>query len=526
VPEGPRAAPPGRKQTLAEATTLTPSRFLPRSRRLLATLGDQRLALEAGRGNEVAFEVIYDRHHRGLLSFCRHMLRSREDAEDALQHTFAAAHRALPNADGPVQLKPWLYTIARNRCLSMLRGRREHAVEEVERSSTVGLSEEVDQWAELRDLLADLEQLPERQKAALVLSEVGDLDHAHVAQVLDCETKQVKSLVFQARSALIENRRAREIPCEEIREQLATASAGELRRGPLRRHLRQCPGCAEFREEIRSQRRMLAIALPVVPSLGLKESALAAAGLGGGGAAGGGGLIAALGASGVAKVATVGVVTTGAAGGLVAADPALVPKAQAAVERAADGVAGAVFGPTLRARPGVDPATSGSLDWDAATRLAGEKRRRETATWPDTPSNAARGAPSRPSDGDGDGEAVPGPPGAPGPRAGGSRGADRSGERGASGSAPGRGPAEPGSRGRDRGRGPRSRGPVDVLARTPARGRAAARRAVRPRLGAGRGSKPPRPGKGRSDKGRPLPKSPRPNPGRGKGPAPKLGAGD
>jgi hypothetical protein len=109
----------------------------------------------------------------------------------------------------------------------MLRARREHPVEEVEaQSSTVGLSEEVEQRAELRELLSDLERLPERQKSALVLSEVGALYHAQVAQVLDCETKQVKSLVFQARSALVENRRAREIPCTEIREQLATASAG------------------------------------------------------------------------------------------------------------------------------------------------------------------------------------------------------------------------------------------------------------------------------------------------------------
>nr|MBA3420746.1 sigma-70 family RNA polymerase sigma factor [Thermoleophilaceae bacterium] len=291
-----------------DASTLTHTRLLPRSRRFLAAVGDERLAAEAKRGNGSAVEVIYDRHHRGLLSFCRRMLRSHEDAEDALQQTFASALRALPRTDQSVQLKPWLYTIARNRCLSMLRVQREHPVEKVEVStSRAGPSEEIEHRAELRELLSNIEHLPERQRAALVLSEIDALNHAEVAQVLDCETNQVKALVFQARSALIDDRRAREIPCVEIREQLATASAGELRRGSLRRHLRQCEACAAFREEVRDQRRLLAIALPVVPSLGLKESALAAAGVAGGGTAGGGGLLAALGASGAVKMAAIGV---------------------------------------------------------------------------------------------------------------------------------------------------------------------------------------------------------------------------
>ena len=377
APRDPRL---GLDRAIIEASVFTRTRAFPRPRRLLAALGDDRLGVEARRGNEAAFEVIYDRHHRGLLSLCRHLLRSAEDAEDALQQTFASAFRALPGTDSSLQLKPWLYTIARNRCLSMLRARRELAVGEVEsQSSTVGLSDEVEQRAELRDLLADLEHLPEQQKSALVLSELGALDHAHIAQVLDCETKQVKALVFQARSALIESRRAREIPCAEIREALAIATAGELRRGPLRRHLRQCPGCTEFREDVRRQRKMLALALPVAPTLGLKESALAAAGIGGGGGAGGGGLIAALGASGAAKVTAVGVAAGGAGGGLVAADPALLPRAQAAVERAASDAGGVVLRPFDG--PGDPksgaPTVTTSFDWDAAQAVARRGARRE-----------------------------------------------------------------------------------------------------------------------------------------------------
>ena len=333
-----------------EAESVTRSRLLPRPRRLLAALSDERLAIEAKSGDRTAFEVIYDRHHRGLLALCRHMLGSREDAEDALQQTFASAFRALPSNRQPAQIKPWLYAIARNRCLTTLRAYRETPVGEVERDPTAGLSEEVERRTELRELLADLDHLPERQKTALILSEVGDLDHSQIAQVLECETKQVKALIFQARSALIEDRRAREIPCAEIREQLATASAGALRRSFLRRHVRVCPGCADFRDEVRRQRGMLAVALPVIPSLGLKESALAAVGIGGGGAAGGGGLIAALGAHGVAKVAAIAIATGGAVGGVAVTHPGLVSKAQGALKHVVSEERGGLPAPSVAGR--------------------------------------------------------------------------------------------------------------------------------------------------------------------------------
>ena len=382
---------PDRSRRVLDASALTRPRLLPRSRRLLGAFSDERLAGEAKRGNDLAFEVIYDRHHRGILSFCRHMLRSQEDAEDAVQQTFGSAFRSLGDMDNPARLKAWLYTIARNRCLNMLRARREEPVEEVEAQSPVaGPSEEVERRAELRDLLSSLERLPERQRAALVLAEVGALAHSEVAQVLDCGTDQVKALVFQARSALIEDRRAREIPCVEVREQLATATAGQLRRAPLRRHLRQCEGCAQFREEVRDQRRLLALALPVAPSLGLKESALAAAGIGGGGAAGGGGgLLAALGTSGAVKVATITVAAGGTVGGLAATQPGLVDKAQAAVDRAADEVMGVVSGPSAgdRGQEAREEKASGLSHPTTISSPPGEKA--------DRTEKAARGPGSR-----------------------------------------------------------------------------------------------------------------------------------
>src|SRR5919106_723202 len=273
-----------------EATSLPRARALLLPRRLLASASDERLVEQLRHGNKAAFEVIYDRHHRGILVYCRHLLGSLEEAEDAVQHTFVAAHEGIVGGDREIKLKAWLYTIARNRCLSVLRARREYATE-MEDVQTAGLSEEVQQRADLRELLRDLQELPEPQRAALVLSEVADLSHADIAHVLECDVAKVKSLVFQARSGLIERRQARETPCEEIREQLATLRGGSLRRGPLRRHLKACPGCSEFRDNVRRQRQMVAAVLPVVPTLALRDNALAAVGISASSA--GGGLLAA-----------------------------------------------------------------------------------------------------------------------------------------------------------------------------------------------------------------------------------------
>jgi RNA polymerase sigma factor (sigma-70 family) len=308
----------------AGALTRRPPIRLLRSKRLLVLWGDDRLVEQIRRGNELAFEVAFERHGAGILGFCRHMLRSREEAEDVVQHTFAAAFRALQREDERrIALKAWLYTIARNRCLSVLRARREQTAE-LKELPTDGLSEQVERRSELRELLADVGELPEDQRAALLLAEAAGLSHAEVAEVLGCEVAGVKGLVFRARSGLIERRAARETPCGEIREQLATLRGGALRRNELRFHVRRCPGCSAYRDDLRRQRQMLAVALPVTPTLGLKASVLSAAGIGGGavgGATAGAGAFA-FGSATVAKVAMVGAL----AGGSVVAGEAVVDR--------------------------------------------------------------------------------------------------------------------------------------------------------------------------------------------------------
>ena len=198
-------------------------------------------------GCSAAFEAAYDRHHRAILAFCRHLLDDVEEAEDAAQHTFLAAYNDLIASDKAINLRPWLFAIARNRCYSMLRARREQPAADLAEPASEGLATVVQLRQDLRDLVVDMQRLPDRQRIALVLAELDELSHEEIGGVLGVPREKVKALVFQARESLAATRAARDTDCDEIRTQLMTLRGGELRRATIRRHLRECAGCREFR---------------------------------------------------------------------------------------------------------------------------------------------------------------------------------------------------------------------------------------------------------------------------------------
>ncbi|MEA2147634.1 MAG: hypothetical protein QOG59_3221 [Solirubrobacteraceae bacterium] len=222
-------------------------------------------------GNGSAFEAVDARYRSAILGFCRHLLGDRDEAEDAVQHTFLAAYTSILASDQEIDLRPWLYAIARNRCYTILRGRREVTVADLEH----GMSEEPDALVQrredLRDLVLDVSRLPDDQRAALVMAELGAHSHAEIAGVLEVPRAKVKSLVFQARESLMATRNARETDCADIRRQLRAVRGAALRRGTLRRHLHECTECQEYRHQLRHQRAQFAAIGPVGLWLALKE---------------------------------------------------------------------------------------------------------------------------------------------------------------------------------------------------------------------------------------------------------------
>jgi RNA polymerase sigma factor (sigma-70 family) len=266
-------------------------------------LGDERLAQRAGAGDERAFAVVYERYHQILYRYCRSILNNDADAQDALQSTFAAAFASLRGNQRDAPMRPWLFRIAHNESISILR-RRRPAVElsQASEHATSSIEDQVAERAELSVLVGDLHQLTDRQRSALVLRELSGLSHQEIAIALGTSVGAAKQTIFEARQSLFEFAEGRAMACDEIRRTLSDADGRSLRSRRLRAHLRECGGCAAFADAMPARAgelRALAPSLPGAASVGLLGR-IAAAHAGGGGGDG----LARLAAGAAAKTAS------------------------------------------------------------------------------------------------------------------------------------------------------------------------------------------------------------------------------
>jgi RNA polymerase sigma factor (sigma-70 family) len=316
-----------------EASTLTHAQrrgLFARRSPLLRFQDDEKLVALTRGGHQHAFDTLVERYQSRLLGFCRQMLGSTEDAEDVLQEVFVAAYNAMVADERPIAVRPWLYRIARNRCLNHLRKPTADGQDTMDthpHMNGVTTHERVQNREEFRSLLEDVGQLPETQRSALLLREIDAMSYEEIAKAMDTTVPGVKSLLVRARIALAESSQSRQLTCDEVRIELAEAAEGLAKvGGPARRHIKGCDACRAFRTQLRSDTKALAAIFPAGPLLILKGALLAklsglfgggggaaATGAGGGGAAGAGAGAAGAGAAG-AGAAGAGAAGAGAAG--------------------------------------------------------------------------------------------------------------------------------------------------------------------------------------------------------------------
>jgi RNA polymerase sigma factor (sigma-70 family) len=308
--------------TQLSVATRSPSGALPLPLKLLS---DERLARLVGAGNERAFAVLYERHHQPLYRYCRSMLRHDSDAQDALQSALAGAFAALKREQRDAPLRPWLYRIAHNEAISVLRRRRPEAeLSDLAEMPGGSVEDQVEGRERLSQLVADMRELPERQRAALLMRELSGLSHEEISLALETSVGNAKQTIFEARRSLLEFAEGRAMACESVRRTVSDGDGRALRGRRVRAHLRECSGCAVFAagiSERRSDLRALAPPLPAFAATGLLARLL-----GGGSGHGGGTGGLAVGAAGkgvggalLAKSAVgAAVVLTAAAGATVA----------------------------------------------------------------------------------------------------------------------------------------------------------------------------------------------------------------
>ncbi len=195
---------------------------------------DEALVTAVRRGDEDAFAVLTTRYQGRLLWFCRQILRSKEDAEDALQDVFIAAFNAIRADDREIALRPWLYRIARNRCINHLRRVAvvdADSMDEHQADHGRTVVDKVVSRQRFRQLVIDVQALPDAQRTALLLCEADGFSYERIALAMGTTVPSVKSLLVRARWNLLEASAARETACTETAHR-ATATR---KRAPTRR---------------------------------------------------------------------------------------------------------------------------------------------------------------------------------------------------------------------------------------------------------------------------------------------------
>jgi RNA polymerase sigma factor (sigma-70 family) len=170
--------------------------------KLLRTQSDERLVALAAAGHERAFEAIVERYRRPLLRHCKRYLPEAR-AEDALQQALVAAWSALRRGDDVRELQPWLHRIVQNTSLNALRAAG-YDYEQLRDTlaGDGGPAELAEHSAVLRQALAGLAALPERQREALLQIAVEGRSQNEVADELGLSHGAVRQLVHRARNRL------------------------------------------------------------------------------------------------------------------------------------------------------------------------------------------------------------------------------------------------------------------------------------------------------------------------------------
>jgi len=175
-------------------------------------LTDSQLIREIKDGRVEYYAELIKRYEKRILAFIVHMLNNTNldhIAEDLCQETFYKAYRSLHSfRDVEASFSTWLYTIARNSVLSELRKSRNSEVyledSKVDPTATWERLPEYELLRSEREKLVRLaiENLPEKQRVAIILREYEDKDYKEIADLLNSSVSSVKSLLFRARSSI------------------------------------------------------------------------------------------------------------------------------------------------------------------------------------------------------------------------------------------------------------------------------------------------------------------------------------
>lgn len=164
---------------------------------------DEVLVQRVRQGEVDAFDELYQRYHRRLYSYILRYVADRDLAEDLLQEAFIAVLRDRGFDLEQGRFGGWLFTVARNACLTHLRDTRRREtkaceLETLEHSQRSSPEEQTDRRQKMATIQAALTALPEAQQDALILKQVAELTYGQIAQILGVPEGTIKSRLHLA----------------------------------------------------------------------------------------------------------------------------------------------------------------------------------------------------------------------------------------------------------------------------------------------------------------------------------------
>ena len=214
---------------------------------------------EADPGHE--FEELNREHGNAVYSSALSLLGNPHDAEDVAQTTFMVAYQTLSRGERLHKPRAWLLKVAHNVCLQRFRAQARRP-KEVELPPELADAVAEDEAPVIAETVSAMQHLGFRQRAALVLREIGGLSYSQIADALGLSLPAVEMLLFRARRSLREQLEAADQPvtCEGVERLISRQLDGLLSEDEertLRAHLRSCRACARTARSFRAQRRAL-----------------------------------------------------------------------------------------------------------------------------------------------------------------------------------------------------------------------------------------------------------------------------
>ena len=174
-------------------------------------MNEKELLLRMQGGDEAAFEALVRLYEKKIYTLCRRMCGNDEDAQDAAQEAFLSLWRSAKSFRGDASLSTWLYRLATNACIDLLR-RNQRSGERVslddeettfEIADTAPLPEQALERRETQKLISEgLAALPEEYRAILLLREAEGLSYTEIAEAMHMELGTVKSRISRGRVLL------------------------------------------------------------------------------------------------------------------------------------------------------------------------------------------------------------------------------------------------------------------------------------------------------------------------------------